>query len=68
MRSEASFTALCGVSPVPALFGKTVRHSLNRSGDRSANSALHILVIGRLRTDTRTKDLPAPHRRSSFEA
>ena len=55
MRSEASFAALCGVSPVPASSGKTVRHRLNRGGDRAANSALHIIAIGRLRTDPRTK-------------
>ena len=46
---------LCGVSPVPASSGKTVRHRLNRGGDRAANSALHIIAIGRLRTDARTK-------------
>jgi len=32
-----------------------VRHRLNRGGDRAANSALHIIAIGRLRTDARTK-------------
>ena len=50
LRSEASFASLCGVSPVPASSGKTVRHRLNRGGDRAANSALHIIAIGRLRT------------------
>ena len=55
LRSEAGFAALCGVSPVPASSGRTVRHRLNRGGDRAANSALHIIAIGRLRTDTRTK-------------
>ncbi len=55
LRSEAGFAALCGVSPVPASSGKTVRHRLNRGGDRAANSALHIIAIGRLRTDARTK-------------
>jgi transposase len=59
MRSEASFAALCGVSPVPASSGKIVRHRLNHGGDRSANSALHIIAIGRLRTDQRTKDFVA---------
>src|SRR5258708_28210514 len=34
LRSEASFASLCGVSPVPASSGKTVRHRLNRGGDR----------------------------------
>jgi transposase len=53
--SEASFAALCGVSPIPASSGKMTRHRLNRGGDRAANSALHIIAIGRLRTDERTK-------------
>ena len=55
LRSEASFAALCCVSPVPASSGKIVRHRLNPGGDRAANSALHIIAIGRLRTDQRTK-------------
>ena len=59
MRSEASFAALCGVSPVPASSGKTIRHRLNRGGDRAANTALHIIAIGRLRTDQKTKDYVA---------
>ena len=59
LRSEASFASLCGVSPVPASSGKTVRDRLNRRGDRAANSALHIIAIGRLRTDQRTKDYVA---------
>jgi hypothetical protein len=59
LRSEASFASLCGVSPVPASSEKTVRHRLNRGGDRAANSALHIIAIGRLRTDHRTKDYVA---------
>src|SRR4051794_29183705 len=55
LHSEASFAALCGVSPVPASSGKTTRHRLNRCGDRAANSALHIIAIGRLRTEARTQ-------------
>jgi transposase len=55
IRSESSFAALCGVSPVPASSGKVIRHRLNRGGDRAANSALHVIAIGRLRTEPRTK-------------
>jgi len=55
LKSEASFAALCGVSPVPASSGKTNRHRLNRGGDRAANSALHIIAICRLRCDERTQ-------------
>ena len=56
LRSEASFASLCGVSPVPASSGKTVRHRLNRGGDRAANSACISSPSGRRRTDQRTKD------------
>ena len=55
LRSEAALAALCGVNPIPASSGKTNRHRLNRGGDRSANSALHMIVIVRLRFDDRTK-------------
>lgn len=54
LNSESSFAALCGVSPIPASSGKTNRHRLNRGGDRAANSALHIIAIGRLRTEQRS--------------
>ena len=59
LRSEASFAALCGVSPVPASSGKTTGHRLNRGGDRAANSALHIIAIGRLRLDPNTQEYVA---------
>lgn len=54
LKSEAGFAALCGVSPVPASSGKVTRHRLNRGGC-AANSALHIIAIGRLRTEPRTQ-------------
>lgn len=56
LRSEASFAALCGVSPVPASSGKTTRHRLSSGGDLAANSALHIIAIGRLRLDPKTQE------------
>ncbi|HGF6270019.1 MULTISPECIES: transposase [Enterobacteriaceae] len=59
LRSESGFAALCGVSPVPVSSGKTNRYRLNRGGDRAANSALHIIAIGRLRTDDKTKEYVA---------
>ncbi|MDE1478818.1 IS110 family transposase, partial [Xenorhabdus bovienii] len=31
----------------------------NRGGDRAANSALHIIAIGRLRTDAKTQEYVA---------
>jgi len=55
LRSEASFAALCGVSPVDASSGKQRRHRLNRGGDRQANSALWQIVMTRMSHDPRTK-------------
>jgi transposase len=54
--SEASFAALCGVSPIEASSGKTPRRRLNRGGDRQANSALYTIAIARLRLGRRTQD------------
>ena len=59
LKSEAAFAMLCGVAPVPVSSGMTYRHRLNRGGDRQANSAIHIIAIGRLRTDRRTQDYVA---------
>lgn len=59
LRSEASFAALCGISPVPASSGKTTRYRLNTDGDRAANGALHINAIGRLRLDPKTQEYVA---------
>ncbi len=55
LRSEAAFARLCGTAPIPASSGKTHRHRLNRGGDRSANRALHIAVIVRMRYCPRTR-------------
>jgi transposase len=56
MRSEASFAALCGVSPIEASTGKTRRRRLNRGGDRNANAALYRVALTRSRGDQRTRD------------
>jgi transposase len=49
VRSQAAFIKLCGVCPVPASSGKTIRHRLNRGGHRQANAALHRIVIVRMK-------------------
>jgi transposase len=48
-RSEAAFAALSGTSPLPASSGKTVRHRLNRGGDRDLNRAIHTIALTRMR-------------------
>lgn len=54
--SEASFAALCGVSPVDASSGRQQRHRLNRGGDRQANQALWTITIVRLSSHQPTRD------------
>ncbi len=66
--SEASFAALCGISPIPASSGKTQRHRLNRGGDRAANSALYIIAIRRLRLDADTQAWRVGEGHSKLEA
>jgi transposase len=48
LRSEAAWAHLCGASPIQASSGKTVRHRLNRSGDRQANHALWRIALTRM--------------------
>ena len=62
LRSEASFAALCGASPIEAASGRTVRHRLNRGGDRQANNALWRIATVRLRSDERTQAYAARRR------
>ena len=55
VRSEAAFASLGGAAPIPASSGATVRHRLNRSGDRQLNRALHTVTLSRLRIHPPTK-------------
>jgi transposase len=55
MRSEASFAALAGTSPVDASSGKQRRHRLNRGGDRQLNWALHVIALQRVRHHNETR-------------
>lgn len=54
MTSQAAFAKLTGVAPLPASSGKTTRHRLNRGGDRQANSALYLIIIGRMKNHPET--------------
>jgi transposase len=55
IRSEASFAALCGASPIEASSGKIRRHRLSRSGNRQANHALWRIAMVRLGCDPKTQ-------------
>jgi transposase len=54
--SDAAFAKLCGVSPLEASSGKTIRHRLNRGGNRDANRALHVILVVRMRRHQPTRD------------
>lgn len=55
VRTEAEFASLAGVNPIPASSGNTVRHRLNRGGDRALNSALHIVTVSKMTHDAQTR-------------
>lgn len=55
VRSEAAYASLAGVNPIPASSGNTVRHRLNRGGDRQLNKALHIVAMVRMTHDEETR-------------
>lgn len=55
LRSEAAFARLAGAAPIPASSGSTVRHRLDRGGDRRLNRALHTILLTRRRLDPATQ-------------
>ena len=54
-RSDAAFAALAGTNPLQASSGQTVRHRLNRGGDRALNRAIHTIAVTRMRSCARTR-------------
>lgn len=55
IRNDAAFAMLAGTAPIPASSGTTIRHRLNRSGDRHLNQAIHTIAITRIRVDPQTQ-------------
>jgi transposase len=55
VRSDAAFAALAGTCPIPASSGQTIRHRLNRGGDRTLNRAIHTIAQNRLINDPQTR-------------
>jgi transposase len=54
-RNDAAFAALAGTSPLEASSGQTVRHRLNRGGDRTLNRAIHTIAVIRMRSCPRIR-------------
>jgi transposase len=80
--SKEAFAIHNGTAPVPVWSGNTVRHRLNRGGNRQLNAALHRIAITQIRLsgpgrayldhriaqgDTRTEAIRALRRRISDE-
>jgi transposase len=55
LRSKAGFARLTGTAPIPASSGMTVRHRLNRGGNRKLNHALYFVAVTRCRLDDETR-------------
>jgi len=51
-RSRHAFAAANGTAPLPASSGRTTRHRLNRSGNRTLNRVLYTMAITQIRADT----------------
>jgi transposase len=60
--SDTAFAKLCGVAPVEPSSDKTVRHRLNRGGNRDATRAMHHLSRTDVPPPTHSR-LPRPPRR-----
>lgn len=56
VHSEAAFASIAGVAPLQASSGNTVRHRLNRHGDRMLNHAVDVIAKVRMISDPRTKE------------
>jgi transposase len=52
---EAAFARCNGTAPLPASSGKTVRHRLNRGGDRQVNNAIHTIALIRAKHQPETR-------------
>jgi transposase len=53
--TDAHFARLARAAPVLASSGRTVRHRLDRGGDRQINCALHMIALTRMRLDPATR-------------
>ena len=55
LKDEAAFARCNGTAPKPASSGQTIRHRLDRGGDRQANSAIYTIALNRSIYDARSR-------------
>lgn len=56
IKNQASFAALCRVSPVEFSSDQTQKRRLNHGGNRQANATLYRIALTRLRWDLATQE------------
>jgi transposase len=54
-RTDGAYARLGGAAPIDATSGQTIRHRLNRGGDRQLNRALYFVAVTRSRCCPRTR-------------
>ncbi len=54
-KNESAFARCNKTAPIPASSGKTIRHRLNRGGDRQVNNAIHTIAIIRAKHQPETR-------------
>jgi hypothetical protein len=54
-KHEAAFARCNGTAPLPGCSGETVRHRLNRGGDRQVNNAIHTIALIRAKYQPETR-------------
>lgn len=57
-----TFASANGTAPLPASSGRTVRHRLNRGGNRQLNRVLYTIAITQIRSDTEGRAYYDPKR------
>ncbi|MFE3003481.1 IS110 family transposase [Nocardia sp. NPDC059246] len=55
IKTEAALAKIAGTCPIPASSGNTIRHRLNRGGDRRLNRVINTVVLTRMRADEATR-------------
>lgn len=54
--TAAHFASANGTAPIPASSGRTVRHRLNRGGNRRLNKALHFAALTKAHAEPRARE------------
>lgn len=59
IKNEATFSRMCGISPIPVSSGNNHHHRLDRAGNRKANCVFYTMAITRMQHCEKTQDFIA---------